>query len=99
MSQTRYTTKRLSVSETRSMPKTPDAIVLCGGAGLRLKTITGDLPKSMANIVDRPFLELLLMQLRRYRFRRVILAVGYREDLIRSYFGARAFGLRLTYSA
>jgi NDP-sugar pyrophosphorylase family protein len=39
------------------------------------------------------------MQLRRYRFRRVILAVGYREDLIRSYFGARAFGLRLTYSA
>jgi len=81
------------------MPDAPDVLVLCGGAGLRLRTITGDAPKSMANIANRPFLELLLRQVRRHGFRRVILAVGYREDVIRSYFGTRAFGLRLTYSA
>jgi mannose-1-phosphate guanylyltransferase len=43
-------------------------------------------------------LELLLSQLRRHGFRRVILAVGYRNDVIRSHFGNRAFGLTLGYS-
>ena len=41
----------------------PDAIVLCGGAGLRLREVTGDEPKAMARIGNRPFLELLLNQL------------------------------------
>jgi NDP-sugar pyrophosphorylase family protein len=80
------------------MPSTPDAIILCGGAGLRLRSITGDAPKAMASIADRPFLELLLRQLRRNRFRRVILAVGYRKEMIRSRFGERALGLDLAYS-
>jgi D-glycero-alpha-D-manno-heptose 1-phosphate guanylyltransferase len=80
------------------MPNMPDAIVLCGGAGLRLRSITEDAPKSLARIAGRPFLEFLLRQLRRHGFQRVILAVGYREDLIRAKFGERAFGLELTYS-
>lgn len=81
------------------MPDTPDAVVLCGGAGLRLRSVTGDVPKSMATVADRPFLEVLLRQLRRHCFTRVILAVGYRREVIRSHFGERAFGLSLTYSA
>jgi mannose-1-phosphate guanylyltransferase len=81
------------------MPSKPDAIVLCGGAGLRLRSITANAPKSLAQIAGRPFLELLLRQLRRYNFQRVILAVGYRQDAIRSHFGERAFGLELAYSA
>lgn len=82
------------------MPSVPDAIILCGGAGTRLKNVTGDLvPKSMAKVGDRPFLELLLRQLRRHGFSRAILAVGYREDIIREYFGGRAFGLDVVYSS
>ena len=80
------------------MPETPDAIVLCGGAGLRLRSVTANTPKSMAGIGGRPFLELLLQQLRRHGFERVILAVGYRSDVIREYFGERAFGLEVSYS-
>jgi NDP-sugar pyrophosphorylase family protein len=76
----------------------PDVIVLCGGAGLRLRSITGDVPKAMASIGGRPFLELLLRQLRRYGFERVILAVGYGREVIRGRFGQRAFGLHLAYS-
>jgi NDP-sugar pyrophosphorylase family protein len=53
----------------------------------------------MAGITGRPFLELLLRQLRRHDFERVILAVGYRMDVIRSHFGAEAFGMQLLYSA
>jgi NDP-sugar pyrophosphorylase family protein len=80
------------------MPNAVDAILLCGGAGLRLRSVSGDAPKSLTNIGDRPFLELLLHQLRRHGFERAILAVGYRSDAIRSHFGDRALGLKLEYS-
>ncbi len=80
------------------MPNAPDAIVLCGGAGTRLRSVTGDAPKSLASIGDRPFLELLLHQLRRHGFQRLILAVGYQRNLIRSHFGDRAYELTLEYS-
>jgi NDP-sugar pyrophosphorylase family protein len=80
------------------MPDLPDAIVLCGGAGVRLRSVTEGAPKSMAGIAGRPFLELLLKQLRRHGFDRVILAVGYRRDAIRERFGDRACGLEVAYS-
>ncbi|MGA8022835.1 MAG: nucleotidyltransferase family protein [Candidatus Acidiferrales bacterium] len=81
------------------MPSGPDAIVLCGGAGLRLRSVTGDAPKSLANIGGRPFLEILLSQLRRQGFERVILAVGYQRDLIREHFGdGGAYGLAVIYA-
>jgi len=80
------------------MPDALDAILLCGGAGLRLRSVIGDTPKGMAEVAGRPFLEVLLRQLRRYEFGRVILAVGYGMHVIRSRFGTDAFGMRLEYS-
>ena len=76
----------------------PDAIVLCGGAGLRLRSVTGDKPKVMAAVSGGPFLEVLLRQLLRYGFKRVILAVGYKAEVIETYFGSEFHGLALTYS-
>jgi D-glycero-alpha-D-manno-heptose 1-phosphate guanylyltransferase len=77
-----------------SNPVMPDAIVLCGGAGIRLRIVTGNAaPKSMASVAGRPFFELLLKQLRRYSFEQVILAVGYPRDVISSSLGEQAFGL------
>jgi NDP-sugar pyrophosphorylase family protein len=80
------------------MPSAPDAMLLCGGAGTRLKSVTGSTPKSLATIGSRPFLDLLLHQLRRHGFQRVILAVGYQKELIRSYLGDQSNGLTLEYS-
>ena len=51
----------------------------------------------MASVAGRPFLELLLRQLRRYGFERAILAVGYQSDVISSSLGDHACGLRLAY--
>ncbi len=80
------------------MLQVPDAVILAGGAGLRLKSVTGETPKPMARIGDRPFLELLLLQLRRQGFSRVILSVGHNQQMIREHFGEKAFGLDLCYS-
>jgi NDP-sugar pyrophosphorylase family protein len=75
-----------------------DVILLCGGAGLRLRSVIGNAPKGMAEVGGRPFLELLLRQIKRHGFERVILAVGYQCDVIRKHFGERAFGLDVAYS-
>jgi NDP-sugar pyrophosphorylase family protein len=80
------------------MTAMPDAIILAGGAGLRLKSITGNTPKPMAMIGGRPFLELLILQLRRHGFSRVILSVGLAQEAISEHFGKAAFGLDLCYS-
>lgn len=80
------------------MPSVTEAILLCGGAGLRLRSVTGNNPKALANIGGRPFLDLLLNQLQRHGFRRVILAAGHQRDVIRSRFGDRAHDLSLAYS-
>lgn len=76
----------------------PDAVILSGGFGLRLRGIIGETAKPMAPINGRPFLELLLKQLKRHGFSRVILSVGYKQETIREYFGEKAGGLELVYS-
>lgn len=80
------------------MRKVPDAIILCGGAGLRLRSVIGNAPKPMACIAGRPFLELLLSQLHVHKFRRVILAVGYQREVIQKHFAERWHDMRLKYS-
>lgn len=76
----------------------PDAIILCGGSGTRLRSVTGELPKSMAFVAGRPFLELLFDQLIQNGLKRVVLAVGYGRDLIRSHFTHQSLPLDISYS-
>lgn len=74
------------------------AVVLAGGLGTRLRATVGDVPKVLAPVAGRPFLEHVLADLDRQGFRRVVLAVGYRREVIRARLGA-AFGrLALAYS-
>jgi NDP-sugar pyrophosphorylase family protein len=70
-------TRRWPGNDATSMPSMPDPIVLCGGAGLRLRSVTAEAPKALAPIAGRPFLELPLRQPRRHGFPRAVLAVGY----------------------
>jgi D-glycero-alpha-D-manno-heptose 1-phosphate guanylyltransferase len=74
-----------------------DAIVLAGGMGTRLRPVTGDLPKPMAPVAGRPFLEILLSTLARKGLRRAVLSLGYRAERIRDHFGARFAGVELDF--
>jgi NDP-sugar pyrophosphorylase family protein len=81
------------------MSDSHDVLILSGGFGTRLRGTIGEaIPKPMASIAGRPFLELLLRQLRRHGFARVILGVGYRYEVIREHFGERSGGVDLIYS-
>jgi D-glycero-alpha-D-manno-heptose 1-phosphate guanylyltransferase len=74
-----------------------EAIVLSGGLGTRLRSIVPDLPKSMASIGGRPFLEILLKNLAKKGFKRVILSLGYLAEKITAHFGSSFAGMELHY--
>jgi D-glycero-alpha-D-manno-heptose 1-phosphate guanylyltransferase len=74
------------------------AIILAGGLGTRLRSVVSDLPKTMAPIHDRPFLAYLLDALAGAEFDSVVLAVGYKSEPIRAFFGDNYRVLRLRYS-
>jgi D-glycero-alpha-D-manno-heptose 1-phosphate guanylyltransferase len=75
-----------------------EAIILAGGLGTRLASRLEDVPKAMAPIAGRPFLEILLSQLQRAGCTRVILSVGHLHHLIRDHFGVAFEEMRLDYS-
>jgi len=74
-----------------------EAIVLAGGLGTRLRQTVPDLPKPMAPIAGRPFLEILLSMLARKRFARVVLSLGYMSEKIIAHFGDSYLGMALVY--
>jgi D-glycero-alpha-D-manno-heptose 1-phosphate guanylyltransferase len=74
-----------------------EAIVLAGGFGTRLRQIVPDLPKPMAPVAGRPFLEIVLADLARKGFCRVVLSLGFMAESIQSYFGESYAGMALGY--
>ena len=74
-----------------------EAIILAGGLGTRLKAVIADVPKPMAPIRGRPFLDLVLESLAKKGFIRIILSVGYLADQIVAHFGSNFKGLSIEY--
>lgn len=75
-----------------------EAIVLAGGFGTRLKGVLQGVPKPMAPVAGRPFLEFLLNQLAQARCARVILSVGYLHNVIEDHFGSAWRGVEIDYA-
>lgn len=73
-------------------------IILAGGFGTRLRHVVSDVPKPMAPIGDRPFLEILLDYVIDQGMQQVILATGYQADIIRGHFGDAYRSLAIAYS-
>ena len=81
------------------MIKPSQAVVFCGGLGSRLRPLTDNLPKPMAPILDKPFLEYLLQQLAAQGIKRFVLLVGYLSEIIQDYFGDGSdWGWEIQYS-
>jgi len=57
-------------------------IVLAGGLGTRLRSVVPDLPKCLAPIAGRPFLEWQLRSLAERGIERFVLALGYGANLV-----------------
>lgn len=68
-----------------------DVVILVGGKGSRLQSVVSDVPKPMAKVEDRPFLDILIKQFADQGFRRFILCTGFMKDIIHQYYQNPAF--------
>jgi len=59
-------------------------VVLAGGLGTRLKSAVPDLPKCLAPVGARPFLEIQLQALAKQGFDRFVLSLGHQADLVQA---------------
>lgn len=66
-----------------------EAIVLAGGMGTRLQSVVTDLPKPLAPVAGRPFLEYLMDYWLAQGITHFILSVGHKHELIEKHFGKK----------
>lgn len=74
------------------------AIILCGGLGTRLKSVIKDIPKPMAPIDNKPFLEFIFIYLKKQKIDEIILAVSYKYEIIQEYFKDEFLDIKVRYS-
>jgi NDP-mannose synthase len=75
------------------------AVILAGGKGTRLRPYTIALPKPLVPVGEYPIMEIIIRQLAKKGFSRVIITVNHQADLIQLYFGnGDKWGIRIEYS-
>jgi D-glycero-alpha-D-manno-heptose 1-phosphate guanylyltransferase len=76
-----------------------EMIILSGGFGKRLSSVVSDVPKVMADVNGKPFLEYVLDNISKSGIiDNVIMATGYKKEYIKKYFGNSYNGINLIYS-
>ncbi len=75
-----------------------EAIILAGGLGTRLRSEVQDVPKSMALIQDRPFVEYLLDYLIDAGVQHIIFSIGYKSQIIQDHFSNVYRNCKISYA-
>jgi len=74
------------------------AVILAAGRGTRMRELTDDLPKPMIPVRGKPILQHIVEGMRSAGITEVLLVVGYREDVVRDFFGTgEKFGVAVSY--
>src|SRR6202047_1776255 len=74
-------------------------VLLAGGMGVRLRPLTYTIPQPVFPVGEHPILEEILTRLKGFGLRDVIIAVGYRAELIETYFRDGAhLGVHIEYA-
>jgi NDP-sugar pyrophosphorylase family protein len=75
------------------------AVILAGGKGTRLRPYTMTLPKPLVPLGDKPILELVINQLRKFGFDHVTLTVNHMAEIIKAFFGdGSKWGIKIDYT-
>jgi glucose-1-phosphate cytidylyltransferase len=77
-----FTEVRAVTAESANVP----VFILCGGLGTRLREETETRPKPMVPIGNHPILWHIMRTYSHYSFKTFILCLGYKADVIKSYF-------------
>ncbi|PPK93445.1 glucose-1-phosphate cytidylyltransferase [Kineococcus xinjiangensis] len=67
-------------------PRDIPVVILCGGMGTRLREASEKLPKPLVDIGGRPILWHIMKLYSAHGFRKFVLCLGYKSDMIKRYF-------------
>lgn len=75
-----------------------ECIILAGGLGTRLRSVTKDLlPKCMASVNGKPFLYYLLRFLEKQSIEKVILSLGHKSEAVLEWINEQDFNFKIDY--
>ena len=74
------------------------AVILAAGEGQRLRPLTANMPKPLIPVGGKPIMEYIVEALKENRVKDIIVVVGYKEDMVRQYFGdGKEWGVSIRY--
>lgn len=78
--------------------KSNRVVLMVGGLGTRLRPLTDKTPKPMLKVGNRPILETIILNFKKYGFTNIILCVSYKSEIIEAYFqDGSDFGVDIEY--
>jgi mannose-1-phosphate guanylyltransferase len=80
------------------LKKITTAVILVGGAGLRMRPFTEDKPKCMVPINGKPLIHWTMSWLKSNGFKHIVLGVAYRKEAVIEYVNANPQGLKVDFS-
>ncbi len=75
-----------------------EAIILAGGLGTRLRSVVADVPKVMATVAGKPFLHYIIKKLIDEKVARIVLAVGYKHEIIQAFIAQSNYEAEIVFS-
>ena len=78
------------------MYKLEQVAIFCGGFGTRLKKVSKDVPKPLILINDKNFIEILIQNLSKFNFKKVLLLCHYKgSEFYKKYHNKKINGLSI----
>lgn len=75
-----------------------EILILCGGEGRRLRSMISEVPKPMAPIGEKPFLDYLVRAIEKQGYKNFCFLTGYKSEIISEYFKNNFNHLNLRFS-
>src|SRR5215471_1342487 len=79
------------------MKKVNQCLILAAGNGTRIRSVSAGLPKPLVDFQGKPILEHIIRRAHQAGIDNFVIVVGYRSDLIRSWFDGRSLGVSITF--
>ncbi len=80
------------------MKKIETAVILVGGAGLRMRPFTEDMPKCMVPIKGKPLIHWTVSWLKSNGLKHLVMGVAYHKEVVIDYLKNNSQGLKIDFS-
>jgi CBS domain-containing protein len=77
--------------------KSTPVIIIAGGKGTRLDPFTKILPKPLIPIDEKPVIEVIMDNFKKYGFNKFIIALNYKAEMIKMYFAENPNNYQIEY--